>query len=202
MTGNSDCPNHSALPREQSSDRAKSSGDAAKVRAVLWLMPVSLLLHDAEELAFLPSWCAAHADLPARLSAFGAPGRVAARSLDQSFAQAAVAVALVVACAFAATLMAYRRPGGRALLVFEILTGCVFLHGFVHVAQAILLRGYVPGLFGVFLFLLPLNLLLYRRLLREGILSVRRAVATGLCGIAFFLPAVFLARGIGALFAP
>ncbi|HNX04596.1 MAG TPA: HXXEE domain-containing protein, partial [Opitutales bacterium] len=94
------------------------------------------------------------------------------------------------------TAAAFVRPRGGFLTLFEVVTGCVFLHAFVHAAQAVLLRGYVPGLFGAMLFVVPMNLVLYRALIRARILPLSRAFLTALVGLLLFVPFVVAAKAL------
>ncbi len=168
-------------------------------RGFLWLMPASVLLHDAEEMAALAPWMRAHPEIPEKLAAFGAPGRAAAESFALAPSQSALAMGFVVIFAFAVTAVVYFRPRGMALTLFAVLTGGVFLHAFVHLAQAVFLGGYVPGLVGALLFVVPGCLVLYRRLFRAGVLSPRKAVLAGACGILLFLPVVLAAKALAGL---
>jgi hypothetical protein len=169
-------------------------------RRVLWLMPVTLLLHDAEEMSALAPWMRAHPEIPEKLAAFGAPGRAAAQSFAIPVSQSVLAAGFVVALAFAVTAGAFFRPRGTVLTLFAILTGGVFLHAFVHLAQALLLGGYVPGLVGTLVFVVPGCLFLYRRLLREGVLTLRKAVLAGACGILLFVPVVLAMKSFAGFF--
>jgi hypothetical protein len=163
-------------------------------------MPVALFLHDVEEMAALAPWMRAHPEIPEKLAAFGAPGRAAAESFAVPVSQSVLAAGFVVVLAFAVSAAAFLRPRGMAFTLFAVLTGGVFLHAFVHLAQAVFLGGYVPGLAGVLVFVVPGCLVLYSRLFRAGVLSPRRAVLAGACGILLFVPVVLAAKALAGCF--
>jgi hypothetical protein len=157
------------------------------LRRVLWLMPVGLAVHDAEELIMLPGWVVGHRDVLARLAAVGPFGERAVRFLSGPPERLAVAIGLVVGLAFVFTLLAVR-SGRRGLWfwVYAVLLGMAALHVIAHMGQAVYVGGYIPGLVGAVVCELPLSLVVYWRLLAEKMLTPRAAVVTAVAGIALF----------------
>ena len=109
--------------------------------------------------------------------------------LQVALAIGAVALVVLVATVGAAST---RRPGAR-LYVYAALLGLLFLHVFTHLAQAVVLRGYVPGLFGAVFAVLPGSLYIYKRLFASNLLTIRAAVVTALLGLALFIPGALAA---------
>lgn len=73
-------------------------------------------------------------------------------------------------------------------MVYATILGGYFLHGFVHLAQPFLLRGYVPGLVTAIVLVIPVSLYLYWRLLAADLIDIRITAATFLIGLVLFAP--------------
>jgi hypothetical protein len=157
--------------------------------ATFWLLPAAFALHDGEELATATPWLAAHHQRLEQLSQHGWLGRRIVDSLPTSAAQVGLAVGVVALVVLVVTVgAAATRRRGVWLYLYSTVLGLFFLHVFTHVAQAILFRGYVPGLLGALAAVLPGSLIVYKRLLASGLLTPRAAVATALLGIALLVP--------------
>ncbi|MEV7088209.1 HXXEE domain-containing protein [Streptomyces sp. NPDC093085] len=135
--------------------------------------------HDAEELATGPGWI--RENLPAlRTRVPAAPERLwrAMEAVDER--EFAVAVGMMGAVV-AAAAVAGRRTGGRSGFYQGALDG-FGLHGVVHIAQAVAVRGYTPGSVTSPLLVVPFTLWARTRLRRAGVLRQSRArdVAAGL----------------------
>lgn len=169
---------------------------------LFWLLPLVFAIHDTEELVTLPSWFAEHRSaLQSVADRGGLAARIAA-SAPSTTARAAVAIVFLLVLLLIATLGVTRARGhGTWLYVYSGLLGLLFLHVFTHVAQALLFRGYVPGLYGAILAVLPGSAFIYRRLIAGGLLSWPIAVVTALVGFALFIPGVLAAWAVGRMFA-
>jgi hypothetical protein len=71
------------------------------------------------------------------------------------------------------------------------------MHVFTHIAQAIIISGYVPGLLGAIAAIIPGALYIYKRLFDAKLLTWRSAAVTALIGLALFIPGALLAHQIG-----
>lgn len=158
-----------------------------KRSAAMWLFPIGLALHDAEEAAMMHGWFAAHADTLARLASRNeALAWMLSRESGSPF-RTALAVAIVVAAAFAITALAIAHGRkGFWMLLYEVILGMAALHVFVHIGQAAYLHGYVPGLVGAILILLPCCAFVYAKLFRDGVLTKGRALLTAFAGLVLF----------------
>jgi hypothetical protein len=160
-----------------------------------WLFPAGLLLHDLEEVLVMPAWVASHADLINHIAVRGRAGELVASSIRTPFAETAAAVAIVVLAAFVVTWVALRKGrGGMAFTLYLVALGMATLHVFVHIAQAIITVGYIPGLVLAVSALLPACLYVYRRLFAEGVVTKPAAALAAFTGIALFVPMVVLVR--------
>lgn len=138
---------------------------------------IAWCVHDAEELvAFRPA----------------KPGSVVDRFAGAGFSSMAVAIGIVgVVMAVAAYLGV--RTGGRSLL-FQIGALGFGVHGAVHIAEAILTRGYVPGVVTAVVVVVPYGVVTVRWLLAAGLADRARLARAALAGAALFVPTVLTAH--------
>lgn len=144
-------------------------------RPVIWAGPVVFLIHDLEELATIEDWTRLHGDrLP----------EVFRSLLPISTAEFGVAIAALLLVFIAVSWLADRAKGdgGRAVDFFVLLVAVLGTNAVGHVAQAILLGAYVPGLLTAVLFGLPYACWGLATVTRSGIRSVRWQV--GAVGVA------------------
>jgi hypothetical protein len=130
-------------------------------RRVLWLVPLLLALHNAEEAAFFPRY------LPFVLARLPAAWRAVAGPVTSG--QVWLALAIVTLVAVGLCVWSQRRPRSRAALwLLLLLQATVLLNVLWHVAAAVVLfRGYAPGLVTALVLNLPFSLYLFRRAARE-----------------------------------
>jgi hypothetical protein len=128
-------------------------------RLALLGVPILLTLHNAEEAAFVPRALAiAAARMP--------------RSLIPTAEQMYVALAVVTVVPWLVWLLGVRRRETRLGVRLLLLLQCVMLVNVVwHVAAAIVLGGYTPGLATALAFNLPFSIYLLRRAVKERWLS-------------------------------
>lgn len=165
---------------------------------VLWLLPAVFVVHDGEELLTMPGWVASHRRELDQLASLGGWAAEMVGSLPTSAAQFAVAVGVILLLLVTATAGAsMTRRRGFWLYAYAAFLGVLFLHVFTHIAQAFLFGGYVPGLVGAVVAIIPAALYIYGRLFRAGLLTAKSAAATALLGLALFVPGVMLAHQVG-----
>lgn len=157
--------------------------------ALVWALPLSWVVHDAEELLTIDRWSRNRPELAALADRSRLARRVVAvNSVPRR--QFAVAVAVVGLVLVAGTVAAAARLDSWGGVVYAVFLGGYFLHAFSHVAQSALVRGYTPGVVTAVAVVMPVSLALYRALFRAGVLDVGLAVATALAGILVFGPVV------------
>lgn len=130
-------------------------------RRVLWLVPLLLAAHNAEEALFFPRYLPlVLARLPAGWQALAAP---------LTTGQVWLALAVVTAAAFAAAWWADRRPAsGAAVWLLLLIQAAVLLNAIWHLVIAVVLfGGYAPGLVTALLLNLPFSVYLLARAARE-----------------------------------
>jgi thiamine transporter ThiT len=134
-------------------------------RSILWLVPVLLALHNAEEALFFPRY------LPFVLYRLPAGWQAVIAPLTTG--QVLGALAVVTGAAFLVAWWADRSPGNAmALWLLLLIQATVLLNVVWHAAAAVVLfGGYAPGVVTALLVNLPFSVYLLRRADRERWLS-------------------------------
>lgn len=133
-------------------------------QTLIWLFPLAFVIHDLEELILWEPWLAQNgAEVTARLPAF--MRRAVGRVVQKSAGQAAISIGLIFCLTVVAAYLA-AQTGRVEFLLFA--AGAFFLHGFMHLGQAILLRRYVPAVVTSALVVIPYGWVLLSRLVEEG----------------------------------
>jgi hypothetical protein len=155
---------------------------------VLWLLPTSWLIHDLEEIATIDGW-SRRWDLRESDDLTSVQRRLvgAVASTRRRFT---IAVALVGCVVVGATVAGVVDSNGIGIGVYTTILGGYFLHAFVHVGQAVVFRGYTPGLVTAAFVVIPVSLGLYWRLLSAGLVDIGTVTTTGLFGLVLFVPIV------------
>lgn len=148
----------------------------------------------------MPSWIASHQRELDRLARMSETVAEMVRSLPTTTTQVAVAIGFILLVFVVVTLgAAISGKRGFWLYAYASLLGVLFLHVFTHIAQAILVGGYAPGVIGAVAVVIPGSLYIYKRLFEEKLLTLKSAALTGLIGFALFIPAATLAHQIGKM---
>ena len=142
---------------------------AMRSRSVLWLVPILLAVHNAEEALFFPRY------LPFVL--YRLPAAWQALIAPLTTGQVGAALAVVTAVAFIVAWWSYHRPDSAvALWLVLLIQATVLLNVVWHAAAAVVLfGGYAPGVATALLVNLPFSVYLLRRAARERWLD-RRAL--------------------------
>ena len=167
---------------------------------VLWLLPLVFIIHDGEELLTMPGWIVRHQQKLDQLARMNEIAAEMVHSLPTTTAQVAVAIGFILLLFVVVTAGAsMTRRRGFWLYAYASLLGVLFLHVFTHIAQAILIGGYAPGVIGAVVAIIPGALYLYKRLFEAKLLTVKSALVTALIGFALFVPGAMLAHQLGRM---
>ena len=148
----------------------------------------------------MPDWIASHQQELNQLARINETMAEILRSLPTTTAQVAVSIGCILLLFVVVTAgAAISQRRGFWLYAYASLLGVLFLHVFTHVAQAILVRGYAPGVIGAVVAIIPGALYIYRRLFEAKLLTVKSSVITALIGFALFIPGAMLAHQIGRM---
>lgn len=161
---------------------------------VLWLLPVSWLVHDLEEIATIETW-SRYWERVGLDDASGVRRRLVG-TIASTRRRFTIAVAIVGSVVVGATVASVVDPDGIGLVVYATILGGYFLHAFVHLAQSIVLRGYTPGLVTALVLVVPSSLYLYWRLLSAALVDIQTATVTCVVGLVLFGPIVVGANAL------
>ena len=166
----------------------------------LWLLPVVFIIHDGEELLTMPGWIANHQQQLGQLARRSEVAAKVVRSLPTTTTQVAIAIGFILLLFVGVTIGASSSSKhGFWVYPYASLLGGLFLHVFTHIAQALLVGGYVPGVIGAVAAVIPGTLYIYKRLFEAKLLTLKSAAFAALIGIALFIPGAILAHQIGRI---
>jgi hypothetical protein len=188
------------VPDEHASS-AKMVREDLPVSAALWALPISWVVHDAEEVLTVEAWSHGWTATVAATDESGLRARLVG-TLAGTRRRFAVAASLVGVVAVGATVAGVRDPDGVGMVVFATVLGGYFLHAFVHVGQSVLLCGYAPGVVTAVAVVVPTSVALYRRLFAADLLAVETAVSTAVGGLVVFTPLVLAANELARRLVP
>jgi hypothetical protein len=166
---------------------------------LIWLFPLAFSLHDLEELLFFEPWLIKNAGLimervRGRLPAF--LERQLETVLHKSTAQFAIPIGLncILAC-----LSSFLAVQFGKYVLFLMASSLFFVHGFMHIGQAILLRKYIPALVTSILIVLPYGIILFPNLLASRITTLSGLLVYCAIGIIIAVPFILLIHAIGEI---
>lgn len=164
---------------------------------VAWMLPICWLLHSIEEISMIDRWEMGREtehQVIARKSWFA---RWILDAYSISRGPFILSTVLIGALVIGATVIGTVNLDGFGIWIYAAILGGFFLHGFVHLGETIVLRGYTPGILTGLFIVLPGSWYLYRRLIDSHLINLDTAVLTSLIGALIFLPAT---SGIRYLF--
>lgn len=164
------------------------------VTVIRWF-PLVFLVHDAEEILTVQPWMQAnHRRLRQR---FG-HRRVVAAILERMASITTARFATIVACLFVAACAASYLALTGDILWYTSALAVLTINVFTHAGQAVLTRGYTPGVVTAVAVVLPYSLYAWAGLFRAGMVgwpAVGLSLAAGLPGVVMiFLAGEWLGR--------
>lgn len=170
------------------------------IETLIWLFLVVFMLHDFEEIILVEYWMKRNKGklnkvVPVRLLS------IKDKVENTTTAQFSVGVAWIfflLSCIVLYTTFSLAQGGN--FLVFVAALNVLFANVFTHVGQAIIVRGYVPGVVTAVLLLLPYTLYTYHRLLQEQI--DWNLIGNSLLVSAILVPVIFIGLVIGKKLLP
>ena len=164
---------------------------------LIWLFPIAFILHDFEELLLFEPWLKKNAGaIKSRVK-----DRVPAffeRQLDVILGKSTLEFAFPICLNFLLACISALLAGefGNYSL-FLVASSLFFLHGFMHVGQAVLLRRYVPALITSLLVAIPYGALLFRSLIAAGMLAVSTLSLYFLAALVLAVPFILGIHSLG-----
>lgn len=166
----------------------------------VWLLLLSFVLHDGEEVLTMAAWIKNNAGVLQQVAALGHPGSLIIRNLPSSKAEVAGAVVFeAIIIGLATWLLLYRQGKGSGLFLYSTILGGFFLHVVTHLLQAIWFGGYTPGVVTALLLIPPASVYLYGHLFKATSLSCTTALRNAVFGGLLLLPVVLLAHYVGRM---
>lgn len=148
--------------------------ETISIETLVWLFPISFLLHDFEEIIFVEAWFKKNFEkveplIPQMMKGlFQDMSKItSARFSIPVFMQF---ILYIVACFIAIE--------GNYFGLFVGLNVVFFLHIFAHIGQSIFLRTYALGVGSAIVITLPYSLYLFYRLLHEQIIQFADLIST------------------------
>lgn len=138
---------------------------------LIWLFLVVFMFHDFEEIVMVEGWVRAK---KARIRQVVPPSlmKLMAPSFSMTTAQFSVAVACIFAVLSAAVILTVTTLSvGTYLPFFLVCLHVMFLHVFMHIGHAVLLRTYTPGVVTAVALVLPYSIYTYFRLFEAGLVD-------------------------------
>jgi hypothetical protein len=168
------------------------------LRTLIWLFPLVFMAHDFEELILGEPWLKKNGARLRALAERRLPRWLAhaiGAALAKPASELACSVGLIFGlCSLAAYLAAERGQYGYFLLA----SGAFFLHGFMHLGQAVALRGYVPAVISSAVVIIPYGLLLYGRLLAADVVRPAELAFYWAPGVLLTIPFILLMHSVGS----
>lgn len=167
------------------------------LRTLIWLFPIMFMFHDFEEIIFGEPWLKKNADeilgrIEGKVPAF------VAKQIQVVFKKSAYELAFPISVIFALTFTSsFLAVEYQAYSFFIMASGIFFLHGFMHIGQAILLRRYVPAVISSVLFVIPYGLVLFWRLLVSRLVDVGALTIFFAFAVVLVIPFILLMHVVG-----
>ncbi|HEX2995018.1 MAG TPA: HXXEE domain-containing protein [Anaerolineales bacterium] len=160
---------------------------------LIWLFPIAFMFHDFEEIIFWELWLKKHgAEVRQRVPSF--LQKQVSTITEKSTAETSFSILLIFSLTVLAAFFAaeYQRYG-----FFLLASGAFFLHGFMHLGQAIILHKYVPATITSVLVIIPYGLVLYGQLIAEQVIDIPGLLIYSLLGMVLIVPLILTMHKVG-----
>jgi hypothetical protein len=162
------------------------------IHTLIWLFPIAFICHDFEEIILGEPWLKKNAEVIKGRSPKRTP-TVLSKQIGAVLEKSTTELALTVSLIFGLTLLsAVLAVGYGAYGFFLLASGSFFLHGFMHIGQAILLRRYVPAVITSVVIVIPYGLLLYANLIQAGTVDLSALPVYFLLAIVLTVPFILV----------
>lgn len=159
---------------------------------LMTLLPVFFMIHDFEEIIFFPSWIKKNKSfLTDRFPVLSRPFLPHIEKMSATAFTVAVSVMFLLICILTYLSVCLEFP----YLWLAAFMG-FFIHLFLHIAQWIILRRYVPVIVTSFL-ALPYCICTFSIILQEKLFSVSEIIICTVAGLLILLPVIVSAHKFG-----
>lgn len=160
---------------------------------LIWLFPIAFMFHDFEEILLWELWLNKNSsEIRNRVPAF------LTKQVDAIVGKSTAQFSLPVLLIFSLTVLAsFLAVEYKSYGFFIMASGAFFLHGFMHIGQAIALRRYIPAVITSTLIVIPYGLVLYGQLINEGIVNVSGLLRYFLLSVVLIIPLILIMHKVG-----
>ncbi|HNT23579.1 MAG TPA: HXXEE domain-containing protein [Anaerolineales bacterium] len=164
---------------------------------LIWLFPIAFILHDFEEIIFFEPWLKKNATtimgrLHNRVPAFFEKQLQAI--VTKSTPQFALPISLIFTLTSLASFLAAQYA---QYSIFLAAVSLFFLHGFMHLGQAIFMRRYIPAVITSLLIVIPYGFLVLGRFLSDGLVDYPALLIYALIGLLAMIPFILVMHRLG-----
>jgi hypothetical protein len=163
---------------------------------LIWLFPIVFMMHDFEEIILGEPWLRKNAgeikDRINRVPAF--PAKQIGSVLDKTAAELSFPISLIFGLTVVSAYLAVTHEAYGFLL---LASAVFFLHGFMHLGQALILRRYIPAVITSAVFVIPCGLVLYARLIHEGTVDPSGLLICSLLAAILAVPFILVTHKAG-----
>ena len=164
---------------------------------LIWLFPIAFMFHDFEEIILFEPWLRKNAGeiearIKSRIPAFLA--KQIGVILNKSTTEFAFPIVLIFSLTGLASFLAVEYGSYE---FFLLASGSFFLHGFMHIGQTIALRRYIPAVISSVVVVIPYGLILYGRLISEGLVNISELPIYFLLAVVLTVPFILVMHFVG-----
>lgn len=169
------------------------------IDTLIWMFPFVFLVHDLEEILSVQGFMIRRREqvisiLPQRLS------QIFLKQFSTTSKQFAVAVGFILIFVLLSTFLgAQSIKNGKTPIWFLVLNIVFFVHVFTHIGQAIVIRGYTPGVITAALLVFPYSSYVFYRLFQIGLVDWNTVFSSAPFGL-LIIPIVFAGQTLGRKF--
>jgi hypothetical protein len=166
------------------------------IGTLIWMFPFVFIIHDLEEILTVQSFMIKRREqviaiLPQRLS------QIFLKQFSLTSKQFAIAVGFILIFVLLGTFLgAHSIKNGETPMGFLLLNIVFFVHVFTHIGQAIVIRGYTPGVITAALLVLPYSSYAFYGLFRTGLVDWNTVFTSAPFGL-LIIPIVLIGHTLG-----
>lgn len=164
------------------------------INSLMWLFLAAFMIHDFEEIIFVESWMKKNYERIHKLVP-DALGNLLKEMSNVKSSQFAVAVFVEFIVFVPVTYMAVEHHQYILFVGFNVL---LFIHVFMHLAQAIYVRSCTPGVITGVLVVLPYSLYLFYSMLDQELITMKQLLLYAPTGL-FIIPLVLFGHKLGKI---
>jgi hypothetical protein len=163
-----------------------------EIESLIWLFPIAFILHDFEELILFEPWLKKNAGaikdrIKNRIPAF--MEKQIDIIINKSTPQFALPICLIFILTCVSSILA--AVYGKYFF-FLLASSLFFLHGFMHLGQAMIMRRYIPAVITSLFIAIPYGGIVFWRLIVMGIVNIPILLINFLGAIIIAVPFIML----------